>query len=128
MELQSFELRLLHITVYTIHNVQRTSEIMYNLCTNSMNDLGKSFSHILKYREISSLLNTYTKLWYHLPIAISIYQIVILFTTHHIHLSIYLFVYLSMDYLCKNTMYNLGFHGPSLCVWSENTYNFYRST
>ena len=100
MELQSFELRLLHITVYTIHNVQRTSEIMYNLCTNSMNDLGKSFSHILKYREISSLLNIipncdttyqlpylFTKLWYYLPLTISIY------------LSIYLFIYLWTIYV-----------------------------
>ena len=54
MKLQTLKLRLVHITFYTI---QQPSEIMHNLYPNSRNYLGKSFSHILKYLQTSSLPN-----------------------------------------------------------------------
>ena len=64
MKLQSLNLRLLHITFYTI---QQTSEIMHNLCPNSINYSGRSFSHILKYLQTSSFPN--------IPICNTTYQL-----------------------------------------------------
>mgnify|MGYP006957855608 CR=1 FL=1 len=54
MKLQTLKLRLMRITFYTI---QKPSEIMHNLYPNSRNYLGRSFSHILKYLQTSSLPN-----------------------------------------------------------------------
>ena len=45
---------MLRITFYII---QRTFEIMHNLCPNPRNYLGRSFNHILKYLQTSSLPN-----------------------------------------------------------------------
>ena len=55
---------------HVIYFIQRTSEIMHNLCPNPRNDLGKYFNHILEYLQTSTLQN--------------IYQIVILLSNYHI--------------------------------------------
>ena len=54
MKLQLSKLRLLRITFYV---VQRTSEIIHNLCPDPINYLGRSFRHILEYLQTSSLPN-----------------------------------------------------------------------
>ena len=71
MKLQSFELRM----CVTFYIIQRTSEIMHNLCLNYRNYLGKFFSQLLKYFRTPSLAIIPNCDTTYLPIAIfQVYQ------------------------------------------------------
>ena len=93
MKLQSFELHFLHITFYVI---QRTSEIMHNLCPNPINYLGRSFRHILEYLQTSSLSN--------IPNCDTTYQKPSKYTTLLLHLNFFYYQVIPislLSYICR---------------------------
>ena len=97
MKFQLSKLRLLRITFYV---VQRTSEIMHNLCPNPINYLGRSFRHILEYLQTFRLPN--------IPNCDTTYQLPSKYTTLLLHLNFlyYQFIPISLQsYICRFPKY-----------------------